>query len=539
MTKPKILIIGGGIGGLSCATALAETGKFDISIYESDIIGGQASSKKSKLCNTEISWRVFGSYYHNISSIIKTLGCKDLFYKMEKNDACIKNNLSSPLTNNIMYSIIINNNFDQLNKILKIFFLSKDRAINEYHNITTNKFFNNNNFMNLIIGPLFGLEPTKTTLSGYYKFVFACMDINKNNIAGITKYPTNDTLFKPWKKYLQKKGVRIYENHALNNILTNENGNIESVVINNKIYKGDELIFACSLTPLVSIFNNNINLLRTNICKKINIIKSGQQFYISVNFYWKKNIIKDRKCHIYTFIDGWMPIILKRFINTDYVDEHCDKNIKEVWNIAPANYLLGNYIKKYTSQCSFDEIIYEIKMNIMNSEHFKNYFDLENNTWDDYFYDYEFDDRYYKKLPTTEKFSINKGIEENLLNNQETELGDNIYFSAYYVKNTVGGASMETSCEIGLTTADLICKKYNIHNPRKPIYKTRNYINWFTYPLVVLDCLLYKLKLNPLTDCINPIILLILYFLVIIVSIVYFLNKFKKVYGKNILKGLN
>ena len=81
----------------------------------------------------------------------------------------------------------------------------------------------------------------------------------------------------------------------------------------------------------------------------------------------------------------------------------------------------------------------------MNSEHFKNYFDFENNTWDDYFYDYEFDDRYYNKLPTTEKFSINKDIEANLLNNKEPELGDNIYFSAYYVKNTTGGASMETS----------------------------------------------------------------------------------------------
>ena len=36
--KKKIIIIGGGIGGLTCATSLAETGNFDISIYESDII---------------------------------------------------------------------------------------------------------------------------------------------------------------------------------------------------------------------------------------------------------------------------------------------------------------------------------------------------------------------------------------------------------------------------------------------------------------------------------------------------------------------
>lgn len=70
MSKPKILIVGGGIGGLSCATALAETGKFDISIYESDILGGQASTQKSPLCNTEICWRVVGCSYNNLLKII-------------------------------------------------------------------------------------------------------------------------------------------------------------------------------------------------------------------------------------------------------------------------------------------------------------------------------------------------------------------------------------------------------------------------------------------------------------------------------------
>jgi len=173
-------------------------------------------------------------------------------------------------------------------------------------------------------------------------------------------------------------------------------------------------------------------------------------------------------------------------------------------------------------------------MNIMNSEHFKNYFDFENNTWDDYFYDYEFDDRYYKKLPSTEKFSINKGIEENLLNNQESELGKNIYFSAYYVKNKVGGASMETSCEIGLTTADLICKKYKIENPRKPIYKTRDYIYAIALPLVILDWLLYKLKMKPITYFINPLILVIFYFIFIFIIIYKVLISLSK--NRNIIK---
>ena len=201
-----------------------------------------------------------------------------------------------------------------------------------------------------------------------------------------------------------------------------------------------------------------------------------------------------------------------------------------MWNIAVADYLLGNYVKKYTSQCSFEEIVYEIKMNIMNSEHFKNYFDFENilgtiifaimNSMID--------------ITTTtnyRKFSINKDIEANLLNNKEPELGDNIYFSAYYVKNTTGGASMETSCEIGLKTADLICKKYNIENTRKPIYKTRNYLYAFTLPFVWLDCLLYKFKLAPITDFVNPLLLLIIYFLIILLVLYALIIQMYKHFG--------
>ena len=41
-----------------------------------------------------------------------------------------------------------------------------------------------------------------------------------------------------------------------------------------------------------------------------------------------------------------------------------NENIKEVWNIGLADYFIGNYVKKYTSQSSFEEMVYEIKMNL-------------------------------------------------------------------------------------------------------------------------------------------------------------------------------
>ena len=525
MSKPKILIVGGGIGGLSCATALAETGKFDISIFESDIIGGQASSKKSTLCNTEISWRLFGNFYHNLSPIIIDIDSKKNFYLVEEGDTCMLDNKDGTTT---LLNVFKHLNVDQTIKLLNIFTLCRERLLNNYTNITWREYFGKNDFLDMIVGPYAGTEPTKCTLSAMIQFTYSYFSISpiKDNFSNrykLTKYPTTDSLFKPWKEYLQNKNVKIHEFNELTNI-TYFNGQIKNIIINNTTYEGNEIVFACSLKPLVHIFNNNQNLNKTIINKKLNILKSGGQFYIALNFYWKKNVIKNKKCHIYTFSDGWLPVIIKRFINTDYVKNNCNENIKEVWNIGVADYLLGNYVKKYTSQCSFEEIVYEIKMNIMNSEHYKHYFDFENNTWEDYFYDYEFDDRYYQKLPAAEKFSINKGIEENLLNNQERELGDNVYFSAYYVKNTTGGASMETSCEIGLTTADLICKKYNVENPRKPIYKTRNYFYAITLPFVWLDCLLYKLNLNPMTSFINPLLYIVCY-LILLFVIIYKLCK--------------
>ena len=53
----KIIIIGGGIAGLSAATILCDNPNLDISIYEKEPqIGGQASSQYTKNCNVEHSW---------------------------------------------------------------------------------------------------------------------------------------------------------------------------------------------------------------------------------------------------------------------------------------------------------------------------------------------------------------------------------------------------------------------------------------------------------------------------------------------------
>ncbi len=248
--KPKILIVGGGIGGLSCATALAETGKFDVSIYESDIIGGQASTKKSKLCNTEICWRVWGCSYNNLFSIMNDISCMRNFYNALPQDLCYSSN--PPQNYNLTLSEYFNKvDFKLLSKSLKFLFDCKDRNINEHHDIESYNYYDRDTLHTIILGPLMGLEATKLTLSGMLKFIYGLEQVDNNfckkgTISIVSKYPTSDSLFEPWKKYLLERNVKIYEKYSLKNITCDKNGKITKILINNQLYNADEIVFACS-----------------------------------------------------------------------------------------------------------------------------------------------------------------------------------------------------------------------------------------------------------------------------------------------------
>ena len=69
----KIIIIGAGISGLSCALELVERG-YNIEIYEaSSTFGGQAKSIKTSNCYVPYAWRIWSNYYYNSRCPSKTL----------------------------------------------------------------------------------------------------------------------------------------------------------------------------------------------------------------------------------------------------------------------------------------------------------------------------------------------------------------------------------------------------------------------------------------------------------------------------------
>jgi uncharacterized protein with NAD-binding domain and iron-sulfur cluster len=71
-----IVIIGGGIAGLTAAHELVELG-YKITLLErNNIVGGLArtyQNKKDKTCPYEYSWRAYGKWYQNVYNIMKRI----------------------------------------------------------------------------------------------------------------------------------------------------------------------------------------------------------------------------------------------------------------------------------------------------------------------------------------------------------------------------------------------------------------------------------------------------------------------------------
>jgi hypothetical protein len=92
-----------------------------------------------------------------------------------------------------------------------------------------------------------------------------------------------------------------------------------------------------------------------------------------------------------------------------------------------------------------------------------------------------------------------------------------MYLAGYYVTSTMGGVSMESSCETGFLAGKKILDKYQIENySLDPFSHDTEYFTKFTIPLVELDRYLYKRGLESITSKISPLKVLGMYLLIIL-----------------------
>ena len=73
----KIIVVGAGISGLSCALELNKRG-YEVEIYESSTtFGGQAKSVETNTCYVPYVWRIWSNYYYNFLEVTSSIPYKN------------------------------------------------------------------------------------------------------------------------------------------------------------------------------------------------------------------------------------------------------------------------------------------------------------------------------------------------------------------------------------------------------------------------------------------------------------------------------
>ncbi len=245
----KIHILGGGIGGLTLAHYLSKSNNnFDINIYErNDIIGGQARSKSPlnhDYEHSEYCWHAISNGYLNLLDLTKEIisyDDKTVYEHLKPLNNFIYSNENilfsekenSFLTSTSLWSFIkgIYNTggtltFCDIFTIIKIFLLSKiicrDRLDSYDNNYWKDMTSNLSKY-----GKLWIVESTSIFMGmDYSKLSTHCMmNMYRNNPDyGFKNYffsfdgNINKVWFDPWKKQLEKNGVKIHTNTEIKKI---------------------------------------------------------------------------------------------------------------------------------------------------------------------------------------------------------------------------------------------------------------------------------------------------------------------------------
>jgi len=525
----KVIIIGGGIAGLSAAFQLCQVPNIEVELYEKeDDIGGQARSQFGKFCYIEYSWRIFGQSYNNLNYIIKAIGAEARFEILK--GSCIingdkpDNGALHPL--NLAYQSWKQGRLSTLSKLLGLTTLCKERAINEYDHINAYEYLDRNPILQTVLGPFFGLEANKVSLSAFLKNALSTSQKATYAFSPpetrISKYPTQQSLFIPWRDYLLAHGVRIFVNSPLTSIEV-QGPIIKGITINGKAKTADEYIMALSLSDLLSVVGPPLS--RSKTMNNLRGLLPSLQLYYTINIYFSEELgshdsEKDSPtyCAELILVDmPWKPIIQKKRRWKGTYIQDCDPQIKDVWNVGFLDYNPGLYHKKILRQCTKREAIEEGLHQLRHSQYVQGLLRALGKSFDEVFLGledwYQFTDQTpdHHLVSLNPKFSTNVGT-KNLMprTNQPLDLPSNMYLAGYYVQSTMGGVSMEASCETGLGASHMLLQKYG-HNPKLPLSQSNEYLSKVTLPLVWLDKVLYRNNLPPLITYINPLILFLIY----------------------------
>lgn len=515
----KIAIFGGGIGGLTVANELSKFNSYDIAIYEKkNQIGGLARSMRDEDgCCSEISWRVFFDFYHNLFKTMKEIPTND------KNSTL--DNLTIYRHTNVDDNSTIKDKVFGLKEIFKGL-TSCDQRLDQLDSITWYEALGQTSDSNIFreIGGWLGMDRMKGSFKSVIKVGFEMnllpKRLNSNYNDWVTTMPTSEALFDPWKKHLENKGVKIKFNEELSKINIINNEIKQCKLKSGKIVIADYYILALPVESLDSLIKTNYSLQKGQLKLISSLKENSLHIQLSFQVYFNRKVslgIIDSVSNngILLVNSPWDLIILQ--YDQIYKVPLCKNipNAKGGWSITVCTaYTEGIKHKKPFNKCTYEECIEEIWAQIMQStelrEKVKKYNQFELNDkiivkWTNYWPGYYFNTQT-KQLETSEpKFTNNAGTYK--LRPSFRTFIPNLFISTAYTKETIDIFSMEAASISGKLCANSIDKR----SP-KPIMQNRP---TYLEPFRKIDSLAYKMGLpNMNLLFIVLVILLVIFFIV-------------------------
>ena len=537
----NVIVIGGGIAGLTVAHELINLGYDIILIERNDTCGGLARtkhSKKDKICPYELSWRAKGRWYQNAYDIMKKIpfdSTKTVFDTLTVLQGGEKTcNKKIPNYQNSIDDMPMMDRIKLLPLITNFLNSCDERNIKNYSPINLKNYIKENNLseqaenlIGKIVGPYLGFDYHNASLYDLlYGFEMMSNNSSPEYEFTITSLPTNIAWFTPWLKHLEGKGLKLYLNTEVVELKLDNFNKIENILTYNKVTKAYERLSAkyyvnCTgpeiLEQLIRPYKlrANIDLWYKNIQK---VAENGRQIQLCVYYYLDKKIFLDRENTLaYLPRTKWLLMVLpEAHVWTKHglkLDEYCDKDIKEIVSVGLCEpWEMGTFIKKPWSKCTREEIRIEAWYQLTHDEDFINNICIEDNTkledvkiidfkmWDSYV----FKDG---KMDTYEPKWANNVNTRQYRPEAITPI-KNMFLGGSYSNTSTGIYSMEGASESGKKAAIALCnhdnKKQNIF-----LYNKERFL--MTAPIRGIDYLFFMLGIDYLIVVLAVIFLILIF----------------------------
>jgi len=515
--KKKVVILGGGVGGLSAAHELVRR-DFDVVVYEKlDIAGGKARSiniansaaPNKKPLPGEHGFRFFPKFYQHITQTMKEIPYKEgtVFDNLvdttridllQYNKAPIK--LISRFPKSLKdLEVIITLIFTQNSGLSKeeIHYFAKriwqiltscdERRFDELERTPWEEMLEASKFSSayrkfLVEGltrSLVAAQASKAaskTVGDILVQLFFDLLESGGSSDRLLNGPTNEVWINPWLKYLQDLGVQYNFNHRVSSIKM-QGDSIESISISHLDevlqIEADYFIFAIPVDRFAPLITDDMIKVDPTL-KSIIPLSKNVAWMNGVQFYLNKDIKISHGHSIFVDTPWALTSVSQAQFWDDFpMDSFGDGTIKGIISVDISQWeAKGTFNNKKASQCSKEEIIKEVWLQMKESLAK----DCEDKLEDDYlvstFLDPAIIIQEGKETINDEPLLINVINSWHQRPNDYTRI-HNLLFASDYVKTNTDLATMEGANEAAKRAVNTILYKSKSSKPYCKIYKLR------------------------------------------------------------------